>query len=91
MRNEITEPQHWRANTQRTSLPTSLRSELPAAAFDAAFARDDAHGGDEKTIDLVEQLNPTDIVTNLANQLTLLEQQREHLQRLLEQASLEQK
>ncbi len=85
MRKEISEPQHWRANSQRKQSWSSRNRthehvELAAEAVDAALT--------EATTEspASEQFDSTDIVATLANQLDLLEKQREQLQRLLDQA-----
>ena len=88
MREEISEPQQWRSNSQRnhswaSRSRTHEHTELAAEAVDAALAEvaTEAHASDSN-----EQLATADIVTTLASQLDLLEQQREQLQRLLDQA-----
>ncbi len=85
MREEISEPQHWQANSQRKRSWSSRNRthehvDLAAEAVDAALT--------EAAIETPasEQLDSADIVTTLANQLDLLERQREQLQRLLDQA-----
>ncbi len=84
MREEISEPQHWRVGSQRNQAWSSRRRthehvELAADVVDAALA--------EEPVDVVPEMPATsDIVSSLASQLDLLEQQREQLQRLLEQA-----
>lgn len=83
MQNELTEQQHWRSINHRGNFPTTRRTGLVAEAVDAAFALDDAHGEGEHSSVVAENLNPAAIVANLANQLSLLEKQREQLQRLL--------
>ena len=84
MREEISEPQHWRASPPRKQAWSSRRrthehTELAADLVDAALA--------EEPVDVAPEMPATsDIVASLASQLDLLEQQREQLQRLLEQA-----
>ncbi len=93
MREEISEPQHWRAqepirsqcNQSWTSRRRSQdRAELTTEARDAAFSEVASEVATEAPAK--KQLNTTDIVSSLASQLDLLEKQREQLQRLLEQA-----
>ena len=85
MREEILEPQHWRVNSMRKQAWSSRNRthdhvELAADAVDAALAEVAVEAPSK------EQIATSDIVTSLASQLDLLEQQREQLQRLLEQA-----
>ena len=85
MREEISEPQHWRVNSTRKQAWSSRNRthdhvELAADAVDAALAEVAVEAPSK------EQVATSDIVTSLASQLDLLEQQREQLQRLLEQA-----
>ena len=86
MREEITEPRHWRTHNPRSggrSLSWTSRrreqehTELPAEAVDAALAEEATR---------VEAAEASDIVSNLSLQLDLLEKQREQLQQLLAQA-----
>lgn len=104
MREEITEPKHWRTagerQTQRNSSWTARRrtqdhSELVAEAVDAAFAEEaivtesdksDTQGSLSTGSTSADGLDSKDIIASLADQLELLEQQREQIQRLLEQA-----
>lgn len=87
MRDEISEPQHWRgsnhSSTGRNASWSSRRrtqenAELAAEAVDAALA--------DETDPAVEKLDTNDIISSLASQLSLLEKQREQLQQLLVQA-----
>ncbi len=86
MRKEITEPLHWRTSSQRktswasTRRRSEKRTNLAANAVDAAFAEEPAHDATET------QASAADILTSLSSQLTLLEAQQEHLQKLLAQA-----
>ncbi len=85
MREEITEPQHWRATSLRKrSWSSGYRShshvDLAAEAVDAALAEDASR--DDACVAPIA----TDIVSSLSSQLDLLEQQREQLQKLLDQA-----
>lgn len=83
MRDEITEPLHWRNLAQRTNGRDLLwsqrrRSEqLAAEAVDAAFS--DKLGVEAKP-------DPRELVSSLATQLEMLDRQREQLQKLLQQA-----
>ncbi|MGI9429195.1 MAG: hypothetical protein ACR2NM_11100 [Bythopirellula sp.] len=92
MREKITEPKHWRAgnpsgtarnNSWTTRRRTQEEAQLPAAAVDAALdaALDD--GGSTSTAN--QPLDATDIISSLANQLQLLEKQREQIQHMLDQ------
>ena len=89
MREEITEPKHWRTRGehkgQRNNLWTtrsrvSRNTEIAADAVDEAITEVCQETAERK------QRMSSDIVSNLASQLDLLERQREHLQRLLDQA-----
>jgi len=86
MRKEISETQHWRTQPQRnSSWSTRRRSEertaLAAEVVDAAFAEE------AETDDTSANTNTSAaILSSLTSQLTLLEAQREHLQKLLAQA-----
>ncbi len=95
MREEITEPLHWRTKTQKNASWTSprrrsdeKRTNLAADAVDAAFAEEPASDNTEPASDdsCANAQASTDILTSLSSQLTLLEAQREHLQKLLAQA-----
>ena len=101
MREEITEPLHWRTKTQKNASWTSTRrrseqrTNLAAEAVDAAFAEEPASDNAEPASDNTEPASDdscanaqasADILTSLSSQLTLLEAQREHLQKLLAQA-----
>lgn len=87
MREEITEPKHWRTGSQLNSPRNNSwasrrareRAELAAEVVDAALEDDVFEPKEEK-------LDSTSIITSLASQLELLEKQREQIQRLLDQA-----
>ncbi|MEM8946480.1 MAG: hypothetical protein AAGD11_15010 [Planctomycetota bacterium] len=89
MREEITEPKHWRTaderRGQRNNSWTSRRraqdqAGLAADIVDAALTDVEAESTES------EKLDSTEILSSLADQLELLEQQREQIQRLLDQA-----
>ncbi|MCG8450868.1 MAG: hypothetical protein MI725_14980 [Pirellulales bacterium] len=96
MREDIREPQHWRSRSTPEVSWTARRrrSEHPTEIVDAAFeqelsgvepvraSRRDAgnHSSHENAP------APHDIVQSLSTQLALLEEQREQLQKLLDQA-----
>ena len=88
MREEITEPKHWRAgidsgssrnNSWTTRRRTQEEAQLAADAVDAALADDATSVASDVKPDT------TDIVASLANQLELLEKQREQIQHMLDQ------
>ncbi len=92
MRKDLSEPQLWRDSDRRDSQrsqawasnrPRHQRTELAAEAVDAALAETVTEASTS------EQFATSDIVASLASQLDLLEQQREQLQRLLDQAQTE--
>jgi len=87
MREEITEQQHWRTTTSQSATDTGSwssrlkpqqRVDLAAEAVDAALA--------EVACETPEKPDTTDIISSLATQLEMLEQQRMQIQRLLDQA-----
>jgi len=97
MREEISEPQHWRSSNQRNasrnaSWSSRRRSqehdaELAAEAVDAAMTA----AAMTEQVDCAETTDASnfitsDIISSLATQLDLLEKQREQLQQLLVQA-----
>jgi hypothetical protein len=88
MREELTEPKHWRAgsstgasrnNSWTTRRRTQEQGQLGAAAVDAALADEDSTSAGDPPLD------STDIISSLANQLQLLEKQREQIQQMLDQ------
>lgn len=90
MREELTEPQHWRARSERATQRNNSwisrrrsaqeREELAADAVDAALAQ----VAEEPETD--EPLNSSEVITNLSKHLDLLEKQRDQIQQLLDQA-----
>jgi hypothetical protein len=97
MREEISEPQHWRsrrgANPSWSTSRRAATKPLPAELVDAAF-------GDEESLaaprlDAAEAQGATegnvttypDLIVCLTDQLTQLEAHRQQLQRLLAEAS----
>ncbi len=91
MREELTEPKHWRARsegaTQRNHSWSARRrsqeqAKLEAHAVDAALEQ---HIVDEVPT-TAEQPNANEIISSLSQHLEQLEQQRAEIQRLLDQA-----
>jgi len=85
MYKKITEPPQWRASSLHkqswaSRRPIHQRTQLAADVVDAAL--------DEAAAEPFVSQRPTtsELALSLANQLDLLEQQREQLQRLLAQA-----
>lgn len=88
MRDEITEPQHWRARSEQANPRNnswaarrrSQQEELPVDAVDAALEQTVSEPEPKQT------LNSADVISSLTQHLKQLEEQSEKIQRLLEQA-----
>lgn len=93
MREEITEPKHWRKASERPTHRSKSwatkrhaeqrndeRNELSVDALDAALEL----VADEPVIE--SQPTTTEVVSNLSRHLELLEKQREQIQQLLDEA-----
>ena len=89
MRDEISEPQHWRARNEHASprhnswaarRRSQQQEELPVDAVDAALEQTAVEPEPKPTLDSV------DVISSLTQHLKRLEEQSEQIQRLLEQA-----
>ena len=81
MREEISEPKHWRSSTRRRRIEATSNSlaYLPREAVDAAFAEESISAEPESDLQ-------KDLLQNISTQLGMLKAQQEHLQQLLAQA-----
>lgn len=95
MREEISEPQHWRTRSGNTSASNSWtvrrhQHKLPAEAIDAAFEDETTSvspvRGSRRDATGENATSRPDIIQSLSTQLALLEAQREQLQKLLDEA-----
>ncbi len=91
MREELTEPKHWRTRSERAPLRNQSwsarrrsqeQAQLEAHVVDAAL--------EQQVVDeppaTTEQPNANDIISSLSQHLEQLEEQRAQIQRLLDQA-----
>lgn len=94
MREELTEPQHWRARSERASQRnnswasrrrTHKREELAIDAVDAALelVADEPETAPSETN---QPLTSPEVISSLSKHLEQLEQQRHEIQKLLDQA-----
>ena len=89
MREEITEPQHWRQRSGgNPSRPTRRRTALPlpAEVVDAALAEELPVRGSRTDSAEADVKNYPELIEALSNQLAYLESQNEQLQKLLTEA-----
>ena len=90
MREEITEPQHWRkksvASTGRSNRRGSTKT-LPADAVDAALADEPAVEGTRTDLPAVDAQTYPELMAALSEQLANLEKQNEQLQKLLAEST----
>jgi len=99
MRNELTEPQHWRLGSSAHPSWSSRRrtnsKRLPAELVDAAFtdegspvaSRLDAAEVNDVTKGQCDGISYPELIASLNNQLDQLETHREQIKKLLAEAS----